>query len=180
MVVTVSTAQDSCRPALTLQASRSTETAMVLQFRPYLDPDQSTDGVDLTDDGSYVELTLKRDDHCERFADESWDMIFHRLYEELQESYGLGQIERDERIKKEHELKKLTAQQFEAMRDAPENTRRSIQPGIRARQNIQRQIDMLEVSSNIQGAFKGSSPSQSTTKQPQKTSDIDRSLYDAD
>ncbi|MFC3200544.1 DDE-type integrase/transposase/recombinase [Alteromonas oceani] len=133
-----------------------------------------------TDDGSYVELTLKRDDHCERFADESWDMIFHRLYEELQESYGLGQIERDERIKKEHELKKLTAQQFEAMRDAPENTRRSIQPGIRARQNIQRQIDMLEVSSNIQGAFKGSSPSQSTTKQPQKTSDIDRSLYDAD
>ncbi len=66
------------------------------------------------------------------------------------------------------------------MRDAPENTRKSIQPGIKARQNVQRQVDMLAVSSNIQGAFKGTSTAPSTTKQPQKTSDIDRSLYDAE
>jgi len=33
-----------------------TESALVLQFSPYLDPDQSDDGVALTDDGSYVRL----------------------------------------------------------------------------------------------------------------------------
>ena len=66
------------------------------------------------------------------------------------------------------------------MRDAPVNTRKSMQPGIKARQDVQRQIDMVAVSSNIQGAFKGSSPAPSTTKQPQKISDIDRSLYDAE
>ncbi len=33
-----------------------TEAAMVLQFQPYLDPDETDDGVDLKDDGSYVRV----------------------------------------------------------------------------------------------------------------------------
>ncbi|KXI27042.1 DDE-type integrase/transposase/recombinase [Paraglaciecola hydrolytica] len=134
-----------------------------------------------TDDGTYVQFSLKKDDHCERFADESWDMVMHRQYQELCQEAELEQFEKEERIAKEWEIKKVLAEQLDELMSAPENTRKSIQPGIRARQAIQRQIDLFNVASEIQNTFQNSNLSSSTiSKSEDKASPTDRGLYDAD
>jgi len=71
-----------------------TETAMVLQFRPYLDPDQSTDGVNLTDDGSYVRLVreLPGDDHSVSLTGYAIDASRFRLGYSYDLSYGGREI----------------------------------------------------------------------------------------
>ena len=134
-----------------------------------------------TDDGSYVELNLKSDDHCERFDNECWDMIFHRQYQELQMECELAQVEKEERILKERELKKLRAQQMEAMQGLPENTRKSMQPGVKGRQQIQKQMDLLQVATDIKKTFQSDhTPSGPNPKRTDNASSIDRELHDAD
>jgi len=134
-----------------------------------------------TDDGTYIELKLKSDDHSERFDNEPWDMIFHRQYQELQIECELAQTEKEERIQKERELKKLYAQQVEAMQGVPENTRKSMQPGVRGRQQVQKQLDMLSVGDNIRKDFGSSNTSVSSgSKRLDNTAESDRSLYDAE
>jgi len=72
----------------------STEAAMVLQFRPYLDPDQSTDGVDLTDDGSYVRVIreLPGKDHSISLTGYAIDASRFRLGYSYDLSYGGKEI----------------------------------------------------------------------------------------
>ena len=72
----------------------TTETAMVLQFRPYLDPDQSTDGVDLTDDGSYVRVIreLPGEDHSLSLTGYAIDASRFRLGYSYDLSYGGKEI----------------------------------------------------------------------------------------
>jgi len=72
----------------------STEAAMVLQFRPYLDPDQSTDGVDLTDDGSYVRVIreLPGEDHSISLTGYAIDASRFRLGYSYDLSYGGKEI----------------------------------------------------------------------------------------
>jgi hypothetical protein len=71
-----------------------TETAMVLQFRPYLDPDQSTDGVDLSDDGSYVRVVreLEGEDHTVSLTGYAIDASRFRLGYSYDLSYGGKEI----------------------------------------------------------------------------------------
>lgn len=134
-----------------------------------------------TDDGTYVELKLKGDDHFERFKDEPWDMVFHRQYEELKAEVELEQLEKEERIIKDREIKQLLADQMSEMSSAPENTRKSIQPGIKARQAVQKQMDLLQVANDIKQTFQsGDAPSGPAPKRSDNTSSIDRKLYDAD
>ena len=54
----------------------------------------------------YVELALKDKDHCERFDDEPWDMIFHRQYRELKLEYELEQLEKEEQKEEQKEQPK--------------------------------------------------------------------------
>ncbi|NRA15580.1 MAG: DDE-type integrase/transposase/recombinase [Oceanospirillaceae bacterium] len=134
-----------------------------------------------TDDGTYVELKLKKEDHCERFADEHWDMVMHRQYEELCQEADLEQYEKEERITKDFEIKKLLAEQLEEMSSAPENTRKSMQPDVKARQKIQKQMDMLNVSSDIQKAFRGADAGKGpSAKRQDTTGPTDRNLFNAD
>jgi hypothetical protein len=72
----------------------STEAAMVLQFRPYLDPDQSTDGVGLTDDGSYVRVIreLAGEDHSISLTGYAIDASRFRLGYSYDLSYGGKEI----------------------------------------------------------------------------------------
>lgn len=72
----------------------STEAAMVLQFRPYLDPDQSSDGVDLTDDGSYVRVIreLAGEDHTISLTGYAIDASRFRLGYSYDLSYGGKEI----------------------------------------------------------------------------------------
>jgi hypothetical protein len=134
-----------------------------------------------TDDGSYVELKLKKEDHFERFADEPWDMVFHRQYEELAAAVQLEQLEKEDRIKKEREIKQIFADQMAEMSSAPENTRKSIQPGIKARQAVQKQFDLLQVATDIKQTFKsGNTPSGPSPIRTDNTPSIDKELHDAD
>jgi hypothetical protein len=72
----------------------STEAAMVLQFRPYLDPDQSTDGVDLKDDGSYVRVIreLAGENHTISLTGYAIDASRFRLGYSYDLSYGGKEI----------------------------------------------------------------------------------------
>ena len=108
-------------------------------------------------------------------------MVFHRQYEELCAEVELEQLEKEERIKKEREIKQLFADQMAEMTNSPENTRKSIQPGIKARQVVQKQMDLLQVATDIKQTFRsGNEPSGPTPKRSDNTSSIDRKLYDAD
>ncbi len=72
----------------------TTEAAMVLQFNPYLDPDQTTDGVALADDGSYVRLVreLKGKDHSISLTGYAVDASRFRLGYSYDLSYGGKEI----------------------------------------------------------------------------------------
>lgn len=134
-----------------------------------------------TDDGTYIELSLKKDDHCERFANEHWDMVMHRQYQELCQEAELEQYEKEERLKKEWEIKKVLGEQLDELMLAPENTRKSIQPGIKARQAVQKQHDLFNVANEIRSTFQDSNLSnRPLSSSEDKASPTDRGLYDAD
>ena len=68
----------------------STEAAMVIQFNPFLNPDQTSDGVDITDDGSYVRVIreLQGDDHSLSLTGYAVDASRFRLGYSYDLSYG--------------------------------------------------------------------------------------------
>jgi len=68
----------------------STEAAMVLQFNPFLNPDQTSDGVDITDDGSYVRVIrdLPGEDHSLSLTGYAVDASRFRLGYSYDLSYG--------------------------------------------------------------------------------------------
>ncbi|HJN76904.1 MAG TPA: hypothetical protein QGF58_23460 [Myxococcota bacterium] len=67
-----------------------TEAAMVIQFTPYLDPDGSEPGVDLSDDGSYVRIVreLGSEDHTLSLTGYAVDAGRFRLGYSYDLSYG--------------------------------------------------------------------------------------------
>ena len=68
----------------------STEAAMVIQFSPFLNPDQTSDGVDITDDGSYVRVIrdLPGEDHSLSLTGYAVDASRFRLGYSYDLSYG--------------------------------------------------------------------------------------------
>ena len=72
----------------------STEAAMVIQFSPFLNPDQTSDGVDISDDGSYVRVIrdLPGDDHSLSLTGYAIDASRFRLGYSYDLSYGGKEI----------------------------------------------------------------------------------------
>lgn len=70
-----------------------TEAAVVIQFTPYLDPDQTSEGVGITDDGSYVRIVRDLgDDHTFSITGYAIDASRFRLGYSWDLSYGGKEI----------------------------------------------------------------------------------------
>ena len=71
-----------------------TEAAVVIQFTPYLDPDETSDGVDVEDDGSYIRVVreLAGEDHSFSVTGYAIDASRFRLGYSYDLSYGGKEI----------------------------------------------------------------------------------------
>lgn len=128
--------------------------------------------------GEIITLNIKEYD-SERYANQHWECILHRIEEYKNQQHELANQRRAERAKRNDDKNEQRALQQEILAQAPENTRKSPQPDIRERTAIAAQISHLEILKDITACFNSNNPNKQIKLKPVPELDIDDELYNS-
>lgn len=101
-----------------------------------------------TDNNEIITLDIKHEDSA-AFTNQHWDCVLHRLEQYKNEAHELANQQLAERAKKDAILNTERAIQQQLADQAPKNSRKSAQPNIKDKADIEKAIASLQLSKTI-------------------------------
>ncbi|RYY02350.1 MAG: hypothetical protein EOO53_12230 [Gammaproteobacteria bacterium] len=131
-----------------------------------------------TDSEEIITLDIKEYD-SERYANQHWECILHRIEEYKNQQHDLAIERRIARAKRDDFKNEQRDIQQEILNQAPENTRKSPQPNIKERNAIGAAISDLEVVKGFVTAFNSRNPNKNLTSNSVPELNIDDEIYNS-
>lgn len=130
--------------------------------------------------GEIITLNIKQYD-SERYANQHWECILHRIEEYKNQQHELANQRRHERAKRDDYKNEQRRIQQEILNQAPESSRKSPQPNIKERAAIAASINQLEILKDINACMSGGNPhtKKQSISNPVPELDIDDELYNS-
>lgn len=128
-----------------------------------------------TDDGRIVKLRLKNINNENPVASQHWQVVMHLMEQKKDRLHEHKQNMLIQRAYWDSFLDPVTAQQEAERSLAPKNKRKSIQPGVKARQQIQKQMLQVQANQELDNVF-GTGTDIETMK-PAVMDDLDSEMY---
>lgn len=106
-----------------------------------------------TDDGRIVKLTLKNTNNAYVLAGHHWEFAVNHLEERKDIKHKHKQDVLEERAKRDTRIDAVTEQQKAERSLAPKSKRKSMQPGVKAKQQIQEQVIRIQNQQQLDEVF---------------------------
>jgi hypothetical protein len=128
-----------------------------------------------TEHGEYVEFNLKNVNNESPWLGIHWEAVLHQLERNKDKRYENAESARKARAEKRTIQSEVRSQMYEEVALSTQSTRRSMQPGVKQRKQVQKDINVMEHANDLRQSFGGP---ESPKHDEIDDFDLDQELYD--
>jgi hypothetical protein len=128
-----------------------------------------------TENGQYVELKLKNVNNESPWLNTHWEAVLHQLERHKDKRFENTEAARKSRAEKRTIQSAIRSEMYEEISFSQPSQRRSIQPGVKQRKEVQKEISVLNHANDLSESF---GASKSTDDKAIEDFDLDQELYD--